>query len=119
MTGGSFGPYRLTGELGRSAMGAVYRAVDPSGRQVALKLVGSLPAGASQFGCLDMAGTVWEWTADGWGDYPPPAEPAEVASERASRGGSRDNSSPWCRSTNRGHLRASSKVNYLGLRVAR
>ena len=32
--------------------------------------VGSLPAGSSPYGALDMAGNVWEWTADWFGDYP-------------------------------------------------
>jgi iron(II)-dependent oxidoreductase len=30
--------------------------------------VGLFPAGASPYGCLDMAGQVWEWTATLWGD---------------------------------------------------
>jgi formylglycine-generating enzyme required for sulfatase activity len=53
--------------------------------------VGSFPAGASRFGALDMAGNVWEWTADWYGPYAAGSEtdprgPA-AGTSRVSRGG--------------------------------
>ncbi|GIK38024.1 MAG: hypothetical protein BroJett011_18570 [Chloroflexota bacterium] len=32
--------------------------------------VGSFPAGTSPYACLDMVGSVWEWTLSKWQDYP-------------------------------------------------
>ena len=79
--------------------------------------VGTYPAGASPFGCLDLAGNVWEWTDDAYRPYDdplaPPGDPQVV------RGGSWDNPPDFSRSTNRGQAAPSTRANYLGFRVAR
>lgn len=71
--------------------------------------VGSYPRGASPFGCLDMAGNVWEWCLDFQANYtdrpkPDPRGPAR-GTQRACRGGS------WKSRPN--SLRASARVFYL------
>jgi formylglycine-generating enzyme required for sulfatase activity len=53
--------------------------------------VGSFPAGASSFGIVDLAGNVWEWTADWYGPYAADAatDPKGPTSgtQRVARGG--------------------------------
>lgn len=54
--------------------------------------VGSYPNGASPYGVLDLAGNVWEWVADSYGDYSSfeQTDPINVSDEtaRVLRGGS-------------------------------
>jgi len=44
--------------------------------------VGSLPSGASPYGCLDMTGNVWEWTASLYRPYPYRADDGREDPER-------------------------------------
>ena len=87
--------------------------------------VGSFPAGASWCGALDMAGNVWEWTADRYGSdyygYSPSQNPTGPSSgeHRVIRGGSWGNGPDYVRSANRGYRLLDFTGISIGLRCAR
>ena len=86
--------------------------------------VGSFVSGASPYGVLDMAGNVWEWTADRFaGDYyarSPRRNPTGPGSGegRVLRGGSWHNDPDALRSAGRAGLSPDSRNVDLGFRLA-
>lgn len=86
--------------------------------------VGSLPAGASWVGALDLSGNVWEWVADWYGPYPEgsqvnPTGPAS-GEYRVLRGGSwGDPITDYFRASCRNGGNPRYGFNYRGFRCAR
>jgi gamma-glutamyl hercynylcysteine S-oxide synthase len=88
--------------------------------------VGSYPAGASFYGCLDMTGNVWEWTAtpfdgfDGFEPFPYPeySETWFDGDHRVLKGGSWATSASVLRTSFRNFFRRHFRIAFAGIRLA-
>jgi ergothioneine biosynthesis protein EgtB len=88
--------------------------------------VGSFPAGASSYGCLDMTGNVWEWTSDlfagyeGFTAYPYPeySEAWFDEDHRVLKGGSWATHPSILRTSFRNFFRRHFRIAFAGIRLA-
>lgn len=83
--------------------------------------VGSLPKGAGPFGNLDLAGNVWEWTADDYAPYPGSNEKIEAQLKRMKviRGGSFKSDRKFLTSYLRNMVSPETTDSSLGFRCAK
>ncbi|MDX6270261.1 MAG: gamma-glutamyl hercynylcysteine S-oxide synthase [Acidobacteriota bacterium] len=88
--------------------------------------VGSFPAGASGYGCLDMTGNVWEWTSDAFAGYEnftayPYPEYSETwfdGDHRVLKGGSWATHPSILRTSFRNFFRRHFRIAFAGIRCA-
>ena len=88
--------------------------------------VGTFPDGGSLYGCLDMTGNVWEWTADAFASYPgfaasPYPEYSEIwfdGDHRVLKGGSWATRAPLLRTSFRNFFRRHFRIAFAGIRCA-
>ena len=94
----------------------------PSGRTFP---IGSFPVGASWCGALDLAGNVWQWCQDWYGEkyygVSPGTDPPgpDGGEDRVVRGGSFYKGESGCRSVHRSHCPPETRYNSFGFRVSR
>jgi eukaryotic-like serine/threonine-protein kinase len=85
--------------------------------------VGCFPKSLSPFGCLDMAGNVWEWVNDWYGPYKgsPTRNPRGPRSGRGRvvRGGCWQSEIAHCQTTSRFAVDPAERRNSVGFRVCR
>ena len=107
-------------------------AAEDDGYQNSLAPVGSFPKGKSYYGVMDMAGNVWEWTADWYSDVyygyssqaatkRPKMNPTgpDVGSWRVIRGGSWIDKIARCSTTFRFYFYPNLKTSFVGFRLAK
>jgi iron(II)-dependent oxidoreductase len=88
--------------------------------------VGAFPEGASPYGCLDMTGNVWEWTADAFAGFPgfkafPYPEYSATwfdQDHRVLKGGSWATRAPLLRTSFRNFFRRHFRIAFAGIRCA-